>query len=148
MINIGLLGASRVAVEAIIDAHHQCDDVAVVAVGASSLERARDYAQLHGIKNAHANYEALIADSSVDLVYIGLPPGQHCHWSIVALNTGKHVLCEKPFALSVEEARSVSSKLLLPGSLAKSRLSKRTSMSVCAKPIANSGINGHRAAEH
>jgi predicted dehydrogenase len=70
--------------------------VEVVAVASRDPERARAYADEHGIPRAHGDYESLLADPDVEAVYISLPNSLHCEWSIRALEAGKHVLCEKP----------------------------------------------------
>jgi predicted dehydrogenase len=80
--------------------------VEVVAV--ASRSRARAYAQRHGIPRAYDSYAALLADPSVDLVYVALPPSLHAEWTIAALRAGKDVLCEKPFAMTAAEARRVA----------------------------------------
>ena len=74
-----------------------------VAVGSRSAERAEAYAREKGIARAHGSYEALLADPEVDAVYISLPNGLHVEWSIRALEAGKHVLVEKPFARRAAE---------------------------------------------
>jgi xylose dehydrogenase (NAD/NADP) len=75
----------------------ESDQVEVAAVGSRDQARADAYAQEHGIPRAHGSYEALLADSDVDAIYVSLPNSMHVEWSIKALEAGKHVLCEKPF---------------------------------------------------
>ncbi len=69
---------------------------------------ARWYADQYGIATAVEGYEALLTRDDVDVVYISLPPSMHAEWSIKAAQRGKHVLCEKPLALSAAEAESIS----------------------------------------
>jgi predicted dehydrogenase len=71
-------------------------EVDVVAVGSRDLERARAFADEHGIERAYGSYEELLADPEVEAVYNPLPNTMHVDWSIRALEAGKHVLCEKP----------------------------------------------------
>lgn len=107
-LRIGLVGASRVATYAVIAAAREVPGVDVVAVAARDPERAAAYAQEHGIPRALANYEALFNDPDIDLVYIGTPPLHHAGQAIAAIEAGKPVLVEKPFALSSSEARRVA----------------------------------------
>ncbi|MEM1263004.1 MAG: Gfo/Idh/MocA family oxidoreductase [Pseudomonadota bacterium] len=106
-IRIGLLGASRIARGAIIEPAQYIDGVEVTRIAASSAEKARRYASEHGIPVVEADYDALVSSDAVDLVYNALPPSGHCHWSQQALANGKHVLCEKPFAMNAVEARAM-----------------------------------------
>ncbi|MGA3065461.1 MAG: Gfo/Idh/MocA family oxidoreductase [Tepidisphaeraceae bacterium] len=76
----------------------------LAAVGSRSESSARALAKRHRITVAHGSYEALIADGGIDAVYIALPNSLHCQWTIEALRAGKHVLCEKPLAMSAAEA--------------------------------------------
>jgi predicted dehydrogenase len=78
---------------------HAADDTIVQAVASRDTERAQ---ALNPI-TVHQSYEALINDPLVDAVYISLPNHLHCQWTVAALNAGKHVLCEKPFAMNVAE---------------------------------------------
>ncbi len=79
----------------------------VVAVGSRSEESARIFAQEFGVGQAHGSYEALLRDDQVDAVYNALPNSLHRRWTIDALSAGKHVLCEKPLAMDVKEAREM-----------------------------------------
>ncbi len=96
-LRLGLLSTAAIN-EWVLDAVRESDLVEVVAVGSRSLERAEAYAREHQIPRAHGTYEALLADPQVEAVYISLPNSLHAEWSITALEAGKHVLCEKPFA--------------------------------------------------
>jgi len=78
------------------------DEVEVVAVASRSMERAASQASELGVPRALGSYEELLADPDVDAVYISLPNSMHVDWSVRALEAGKHVLCEKPLARSVE----------------------------------------------
>jgi predicted dehydrogenase len=80
----------------------------VVAVAARDEERAKEYAKKHSIPIVHKSYEALLEDPNIDAVYIGLPNSLHCRWTVAALEAGKHVLCEKPFANNEDEAQRMA----------------------------------------
>lgn len=104
-INIGIIGAARVAVYAMMAPAREVSRVRVAAVAARDPARAQAFAAEHGIATAHASYDALIADPAIDLVYVATPPAFHAGVTIKALEGGKHVLCEKPFAMNAGEAR-------------------------------------------
>jgi xylose dehydrogenase (NAD/NADP) len=82
-------------------------EVEVVAVASRDQARADAYAREHGIPTAYGSYEALLADPSIDAVYISLPNGLHCPWSVRALEAGKHVLCEKPMSSDPAQVEAV-----------------------------------------
>ena len=107
MIRIGLLGASRISRGAVIAPATHVDGVEVSSVAARKPDRAAEFAAEHGIPNVERNYHTLIHSDKVDLIYNGLPPSEHAKWSIAALEAGKHVLCEKPFAMNAAEARAM-----------------------------------------
>ena len=80
----------------------------VQAVGSREQERAEAFAERHGIPNAHGSYDALVTDPDVDIVYIATPPSEHAPNAELALNAGKHVLIEKPFTMTGDEAARVA----------------------------------------
>lgn len=75
----------------------------LTAVASRDLAKGQAYAREWDIPRVHGSYEALLADPEIDVVYISLPNSLHAEWSIKALQAGKHVLCEKPMALSTAE---------------------------------------------
>jgi predicted dehydrogenase len=103
-VRIGILGAARIAPSAIIKPAKKVPQAAVTAIAARSQQRAQAFASKHHIPRVFASYDDLIADPDLDAVYIPLPNGLHCDWTIKALAAGKHVLCEKPFAANAAEA--------------------------------------------
>ncbi len=75
----------------------------LIGVASRDLAVARDYAEEHRIPRAYGSYQDLLADPDIDVVYISLPNSLHCHWTVAAATAGKHVLCEKPLVLSLDE---------------------------------------------
>ena len=106
-IRVGALGASRIAVRALIDPAKARTDIVLAAVAARDLGRAEAYAAEHGFERALEGYQALIDDPDIDVIYNGLPPIRHADLTIAALKAGKAVLCEKPFAMNAGEARAM-----------------------------------------
>jgi predicted dehydrogenase len=76
----------------------------LAAVGSRSARKAIEFAATHRIPIAHGSYEALLAEPQVQAVYVSLPNSMHQEWTIKALQAGKHVLCEKPFAVTAAQA--------------------------------------------
>lgn len=109
-LRIGMLGASRIAELAIIDASRQTGDE-LAAVAARDPERARAYAAEHGFARSTGSYADLLADDSLDLIYIGLPNALHAEWTARALEAGRSVLVEKPFAANLAEFDRVTPRL-------------------------------------
>ena len=103
----GVLGAAKIARTKVIPAMQRAQEGEVTALASRSLETARSAAATLGIAKAYGSYEELLADPDIDAVYISLPNHLHCEWSIRALEGGKHVLCEKPIALTADEARTL-----------------------------------------
>lgn len=108
MIRIGILGAAKIAPKALIPQVKRREDCTIVAVAARDGAKARAYADAHGIPQVVESYEALITHPDIDLIYNALPPNRHADLSIAALEAGKHVLCEKPFAMNAGEAHAMA----------------------------------------
>jgi len=79
----------------------------LVAVGSRRRESADGFAEEFDVPNRHGSYEALLADDEVQAVYVATPHPMHPEWAIKAIEAGKHVLCEKPLAISHAEAMAV-----------------------------------------
>ena len=95
----GLIGAGWIATTALAPAMHAAENTVIQAVASRDPKRSK---ALNPI-TIHESYEALINDPLVDAVYISLPNHLHCEWTVKALKAGKHVLCEKPFAMNTAE---------------------------------------------
>ena len=108
-LRLGILGAARIAPFALIRHAHQLEGVELVAVGEEyqSAERLERYARKHRIPQTYRSFEELLANPDIDAVYIPLPISMHADWCIKAIEAGKHVLCEKPFAANAAEAQRV-----------------------------------------
>jgi predicted dehydrogenase len=98
----GLLSTARIN-ERLIPAIRGCDRSELLTVASSRPERAARYASEWNIPRAYGSYEAMLADPDVDVVYISVPNALHATWAIKAAEAGKHILCEKPLALSVAD---------------------------------------------
>ena len=103
MIRWGLVGPGAIAVE-FARAMERVDNAEIVAVASRALERARGFAARFDIERAYGDYDSLAADVGVDVVYVATTPNRHAHDTVMMLEAGKHVLCEKPFALNANQA--------------------------------------------
>ena len=79
----------------------------LLAVGSRMQESANAYAKEKRIERAYGSYESLLADPDIDVIYNPLPNHLHAEWTIKAVEAGKHVLCEKPIALNVDEVDAI-----------------------------------------
>jgi predicted dehydrogenase len=107
-LRVGVLGAARITPGALIKPARVVPEVVVAAVAAREPARAREFAARHGIATVRDSYAALIADPEVDAIYNPLPNSLHAPWTLRAIASGKHVLCEKPFASNETEAAEVA----------------------------------------
>lgn len=103
----GVVGVAGIAVRKVIPAMQRGECSEVVGIASRDIGRARHAAEQLGIRKAYGSYEELLADPEIEAIYNPLPNHLHVPWSIKAAEAGKHVLCEKPISLTVEEARSL-----------------------------------------
>lgn len=99
----GVLGCSRVAKKSALPALVQHGGSELVAVASRSVAKAQSYAQQFSCRDA--SYEEIVADPTIDAVYISLPNALHEEWVLRAAAAGKHIWCEKPCALTVASAQ-------------------------------------------
>ncbi|MCB2223956.1 MAG: Gfo/Idh/MocA family oxidoreductase [Actinobacteria bacterium] len=104
----GVLSTATIGVQKVIPAIQSASECEVIAIASRDLERARSAASLLGIPRPYGTYQELLSDDDVDAVYIPLPNDAHAEWTIRAAEAGKHVLCEKPLALSAAQAREMA----------------------------------------
>lgn len=107
-VHLGIVAASRIADSAVIGPVATVDGVEVVAVAARDADRATAAAERWNIPASFASYADLVASPSVDAVYIGTPAAMHRQWAVAAIEAGKHVLCEKPFASNADDAARIA----------------------------------------
>jgi predicted dehydrogenase len=98
-----VLGAAKIATAKVIPAMQKGEVSEMVAIASRDLGRAREAAKELGIPRAYGSYEEVLEDPEVEAIYNPLPNHLHVPWSIRAAEAGKHVLCEKPIAMSVAE---------------------------------------------
>ena len=103
----GILSTARIAAERLIPAFHESEIAELVAVASRDYERGRQFASKHSIAQAYGSYDELLADSSIDAVYIPLPNHLHREWAIRAMEAGKHILCEKPLSTSAADGMAM-----------------------------------------
>jgi predicted dehydrogenase len=100
----GILSTADIARGKVVPGMRTSPRSEVVAIGSRDEARARAAAAELGIPRVHGSYEALLADPEIDAVYIPLPNHLHLEWTLAAARAGKHVLCEKPLALTAADA--------------------------------------------
>ena len=107
MLRWGVLSTAKIGIEKVIPATAAAARCEVVAIASRDLSRAQAVASRLGIGRAFGSYEDLLADADIDAVYNPLPNHLHTEWTIAAARAGKHVLCEKPLALTARDAEEM-----------------------------------------
>src|ERR1700745_2885393 len=100
----GVLGVAAIAIKKVIPAMQQGEWSEISAIASRDLNKAKKAEKELGIPKAYGSYEEMLADPDIEAVYNPLPNQLHVPWSIKAAEAGKHVLCEKPISLTVDEA--------------------------------------------
>src|SRR5438046_8614500 len=103
----GVLGVASIATRKVIPGMQKGDWSEIAAIASRDLTRAKNAAEQLGIQKAYGSYEDLIADREIEAIYNPLPNHLHVPWSIKAAEAGKHVLCEKPLSMTVDEAKKL-----------------------------------------
>ncbi|MBO7744306.1 Gfo/Idh/MocA family oxidoreductase [Paenibacillus sp. MWE-103] len=103
----GIMGCAQIAAKAFIPSVRVSDMQAIAAVASRDEAKARSYADTHGIPGAYGSYQDLLTDPNIDAVYIPLPNHLHREWTIEAARAGKHVLVEKPMAVTASDAAAM-----------------------------------------
>ena len=104
----GILSTADIGMEKVTPAIPRAVNAEVVAIASRDQARADAAAGRLGIPTAYGSYEALLAADDIDAVYIPLPNDLHAEWTVKAASAGKHVLCEKPLALSAAQAQTMA----------------------------------------
>jgi D-xylose 1-dehydrogenase (NADP+, D-xylono-1,5-lactone-forming) len=102
----GLLGSARIN-QRVIPSLRASKRNTLAAVASRDAERSQAYARQWKIKKAYASYDDLLNDPQIDVIYNSLPNGLHAEWTVRAAQAGKHVLCEKPLAISLAEVDAI-----------------------------------------
>ena len=100
----GVLGAADIALKKVIPAMQRGQWTEITALASRDEAKARRVASELGIKKAYGSYEELLADTEIETIYNPLPNHLHVPWTLKAAEAGKHVLCEKPIGLNVQDA--------------------------------------------
>ena len=107
MVRWGVLGTANIAGK-VARAMSLAENAELVAVASRSTERAKEWAAERDVPRYYGSYDELMRDGEIDALYIPLPPSMHAEWTIRAAEAGKHVLCEKPLALTASEAQKMA----------------------------------------
>ena len=141
-LNWGLLSTAKIN-RALIKPLNASKRTRLLAVASRSISSAEAYAREWNIPRAHGSYEALLADPEIDVIYNSLPTHLHAEWTIKALRAGKHVLCEKPFALTLAEVDAMSQAAHETGKvLAEAFMYLHHAQTLKIKEIVDSGVLG------
>jgi predicted dehydrogenase len=101
----GVISTANIGWDKVIPGVQLSENNKIVAIGSENVAKAEKIAADNGIDRVHESYEELINDPDIDIVYNPLPNNLHVEWSIKALQAGKHVLCEKPLAMTAGETQ-------------------------------------------
>lgn len=106
-VNWGVLSTAKIGTDKVIPAIQGSDHGRVLGIASRGHDRAESAARDLGIERSYGSYEELLADPDIDVVYNPLPNHLHVPWTIRAAEAGKHVLCEKPIAMTAAEAETL-----------------------------------------
>jgi xylose dehydrogenase (NAD/NADP) len=141
-LNWGLLSTAKIN-RALIKPLRASKRTRLLAVASRSISSAEAYAREWNIPRAHGSYEALLNDPEIDVIYNSLPNHLHAEWTIKALRAGKHVLCEKPFALTLADVDAMNQAAHETGKIAaEAFMYRHHAQTLKVKEIVDSGKLG------
>src|SRR3990172_2137566 len=139
----GLLSTARIN-RALIPPLRASKRSKLVAVASRTAKGAQAYAHKWRIPRAYASYEAMLDEADIDVIYNSLPNHLHAEWTIKAAQAGKHVLCEKPLALSVEEVDAMTAAARQAGVVvAEAFMYRHHTQTLKVKELVESGAVGN-----
>ena len=142
ILNWGLLSTANIN-RALITPLRASPRNRLTAVASRDLAHAQAYAAERDIPRAFGSYEAMLADPDIDVVYISLPNSLHAEWSIKAMQAGKHVLCEKPLAVTLAEVDAMTAAARSTGRvLAEAFMYRHHPQTLKVKELVESGAIG------
>jgi predicted dehydrogenase len=142
----GILSTADIATRKVIPGIRKAARCDIVAIASRDADLARGVAENLGIPRAHGSYAALLEDPEVDAVYIPLPNHLHAEWTIAAAEAGKHVLCEKPLAMTAADAERMAEAARAAGvHLMEAFMYRHHPSWVAAREIVESGRIGRLA---
>ena len=103
----GVIGTAGIARSCTIPGMIQAYNCELYAIAGRSIDKAEQFKEKFGFEKAYGSYKELLDDPEVEAVYIALPNTLHYEWAVKAMKSGKHVLCEKPMATSIEECEQM-----------------------------------------
>jgi len=107
ILNLGVISTANIAVDRVVPALKKSGLVEVKAIASRDINRSKRWAEKLKIDKYYGNYDEMLKSTEIDAVYIALPTGMHFEWTIKSLLKGKHVICEKPLALTSEDVRQM-----------------------------------------
>jgi D-xylose 1-dehydrogenase (NADP+, D-xylono-1,5-lactone-forming) len=142
ILNWGFLSTARIN-RALMKPLRASKRTRLLAVASRSFDSAQAYARENKIPKAHGSYDDLLNDPEIDIIYNSLPNHLHAEWTIKALRAGKHVLCEKPLALTLDEIDAMISASKETGKvLAEAFMYRHHAQTLKVKEIVESGQLG------
>ena len=105
VVRYGLISTAQIGLNAHLPASLESKNSEIVTISSRDAARAEAVAKDHGIARWYGSYDEQLADPDIDAVINPLPNGMHCEWTIKAAEAGKHILCEKPLAVTAEECQ-------------------------------------------
>jgi xylose dehydrogenase (NAD/NADP) len=142
-VRYGVLSTAQIAVNRHVPSARAASNSEIVAISSRDQTKAEQSAAELGIGKAYGSYQALLDDPDIDAVINPLPNGMHCEWTIKAAQAGKHILCEKPLAVTVAECRQMIDAAKANGVLLVEAFTHRLNPQLqCARRLVQQGEIG------